>query len=291
MKTAQTFEWTFDALGTSWWIVTNDELVQSHKDELLEYVADFESAYSRFKPDSYIGKLNTSKVLLNPTPELRRMFEYALNMYTQTDGVFNISIGAALEKAGYGQKAQSDSRVSDNLLGDILLEPYAIRIAPWVRVDFGGFGKGWLVDALTSKITDLGYESVLVNGGGDVLAHGQVQELLIEHPLDVSLTIGSVQLKNESVSSSSNRKRVWRIASGEVASHIQPATKHTSDAVLSMHVRAKSALLADTLATVFLLVDHQTRITFAHKFSVDFMEVREDGTYWQTPKFGFQANV
>ena len=124
---------------------------------------------------------------------------------------------------------------------------------------------------------------VIVNGGGDIYVKGPAQTLLIEHPLEPGQAIGTVQVQGASLCSSSRQKRVWKDASGQQQSHIPG----NSD-LLSVHVKTDTALLADTLGTVFLLINHVQRQQMAAHFNAEFLEIRHDLSYWQTPGFGLQ---
>jgi len=270
-------EWSFKALGTQWWLESPQPL--ANQAEILAVVRQFEDDYSRFNPSSLLSQLNDKHELLSPPPEMQAMLQYGLDMYSQTGGVFNMSVGAQLEKTGYGRVAPAGARVSENLLQDVQLTSQKITLAPHVRLDFGGFGKGWLVDKLAAMVDG----PVIVNGGGDIYVKGPRQSLLIEHPLTAGQAIGSVAVGDESLCSSSRQKRVWRDAKGQEQSHIPGRSN-----LLSVHVRAESALVADTLGTVFLLVERPKRLELAAQFNAEILEITQDLDFWQTPGFGLE---
>ncbi len=287
-----THQLSFEALGTRWWIETSRPLSSRHRQTIKKLVADFEAAYSRFRDDSIIGRLNHDKTIANSSAEFRSMLEYARSMYHKTEGIFNVTVGAQLEAQGYGlqrpQHAQAQ-HLSNNIDADITWNTHRVTIAPSVILDFGGFGKGWLIDSIARALQQLGYDDGLVNGGGDILAFGQPKTIVIEHPHQATLAVGEVTLHNEALCSSSVHKRTWTAQDGTQATHIQPTTNHAKDELASVHVRAKTALYADTLATVFLLVQHKKRLQFADQFGVQFLEILPNLTYWQQPGFGFSA--
>lgn len=281
--------YSFDALGTRWWIDTGGPLPADQQQHLYRMVVAFENNYSRFCNDSLIGRLNDTHVVVSDSAELRAMLTFGLEMFIATDGVFNITVGAQLERAGYGRKPTKRSRVSQAPAKDIWWDESRVYTADHVRLDFGGFGKAWLIDLLVVELDVMGYKQFTVNGGGDIFIRGEQEPIIIEHPEQPNLAIGEVMLADGSICSSSRQKRTWRATDGSAATHIQAVRASGAGMeVASMHVRASTALLADTFATVFLLVPHAKRIELAQHFDLSFMEVRHDGTFWQQPAFGFR---
>lgn len=279
---------TLDALGTRWWI-TVPKMKEDAASKLREVITIFEDDYSRFKSDSFIGKLNAKKHLDMPPEELVNMLTYALDVYIQTNGVFNISIGSELEKSGYGIEIDKNSKISKDLTQDINVEKDKITISNYVRLDLGGFGKGWLIEKLSVFLQNEGYDNFFINGGGDITTRGDAQEILIENPSDSAEYIGTVNLENNSLASSSNLKRRWE-ASGKTHSHIKHPKGKVNEDVLSVHVLAPSILFADTFATIFLLVNREDRLTYSARYGFEFMEVLSDNTTFRTPGFPFEPN-
>ena len=262
----------FDALGTRWWIdlpSENDKL----KEKILDKVNDFQAKYSRFNEKSELYKLNKNKVYENPSSEFLDLINYGLEMYKKTDGLFNISVGAKLESEGYGKVTTKGAVISKNLINDVIISSQKIEISDKTTLDFGGFGKGWLIDDLGKIINNHGINSFLINGGGDILVGEESQEIIIEHPLKPGYSIKSIILKNQSLASSSALKRTWKNYAQETKSHIINPFGEVKSDILSMHVIANTALLADTLATVFLFADEASQQKLSKKFNLRFFGV------------------
>lgn len=281
----------FSALGTEWHILTPYALKETHKKQLLALVYDFQSKYSRFNPDSLLSKLNMNKKLHHPPIEMLAMFRFALDMYDCSDGLFNISVGAKLEQAGYGKISDLSARVSSDLRNDIILSPERIEIAPHVRLDFGGFGKGWLVDQLHDFLMQQGYPDHVVNGGGDIRVGRRSEIIYVENPLSAGESIGSVQLQNEGFAASSAFKRQWRTKTGEVKQHIMnPLGALERDSMpLQMCTRATNCAAADVAATVLLLLGEHQRHKYAECMQVRFMELLPGSIILHADTFKLEA--
>ena len=278
---------SFEALGTVWFIICpKGRLSESLKKQILDMVLSFQADYSRFDPASILSRLNDNKRLNNPPKEMLNMLEFGLEMYAKSGGIFNMSVGSKLEQDGYGKTSDDNARISKNLPDDITISEKVITLASHVRLDFGGFGKGWLVDKLHDFLNSLGVKQHIINGGGDIRVGAAAEEIFIEHPVDNSLTIGRLRLKNEAFAASSNLKRQWKSKSGQTKAHIINPNSSPIVMPLLICARAKNCLLADTTATILFLLPPDQRSDFAKMQNVAYLEVDDDLQFEQTPDFG-----
>ena len=278
---------TLDALGTYWWITSPEPLPENR---IRSEILDFQKEYSRFDPKSNLGQLNDTKCFVGPSDEFLALLTYGVRMFIETRGLFNMSVGARLEQDGYGKNCDPHARISQNLESDIEIHPGLIRIAPHVRLDFGGFGKGWLIDKIGALLKESGINTFIINGGGDILVGDTIEPIFVEHPFHADEQIGTVKVQNSSLASSSKQKRTWITEDGRIRTHIISPNNNASDSPLSVHVHAKSALYADTFGTVFLLTNHLGRRKLAKDFGLEYMEINQNLQSWQTAGFGFLAN-
>lgn len=242
----------FNALGTAWWL---EDLAGASllplKHEIIQEVESFEARYSRFRPDSLISTLNTTHLLKRPPKEMLAMLRFASEMYEVSEGAFNITVGGELVNRGYGKGSAGQIR---SPLTALSISDEQIRISDDTSIDFGGFGKGWLIDALGALLERRGVSQYLINGGGDILVNSeQPITIPLEHPMKPGFAIGEIRLNQGAVAGSSAQLRRWE-HNGETQHHIiDPSRKSPSDKAAGTFVRAGTALLADTLATVVLI--------------------------------------
>jgi thiamine biosynthesis lipoprotein len=248
--------YAFDALGTHWFLETLDSSIftKAFCESIDHTVNQFVKDYSRFDTKSLIGKLNTSGTVRRPSRELRAMLTFARKMFDASEGVFNISIGGALHERGYGSQQQA-ARIWKNPWPAISIDAEHVTIPSDMTIDFGGFGKGWLIDKLAAHFNTNGVTEFIINGGGDLYVHAlNPVEIGLEHPYDPTKTIGSTRVTVGGIGVSSNIKRTWQ-KDGHQHAHILSPQQDQSikSPVISSYVRAKSALIADTMATILLL--------------------------------------
>lgn len=251
----------FEALGTHWWIEPLGTVLSPQDTSYLQCMANtFERKYTRFSDTSQLGLLNADKQLKRPSAEFRQMIDFARRMHYASDGVFNISVGGRLAALGYGR--QTSGNVMHRLWNEVVITPEKITIPASVSLDFGGFGKGWLLDTLGAHLQRLGHPCYIINGGGDILVSANKQvELALEHPYDTSLCIGTARIQNGALAASSTVKRSWKNAKGLQHHIINPKTGRPtkSAAPIASYVIAPTALIADTCATIILADESLTK--------------------------------
>lgn len=243
---------------------------------LKQEITLFDDTYSRFKEDSLVGQLNSSGVLPYPPHELVDMLAFAQKMYDATDGAFDISVAGTLQKLGYGQAIKTRT-VYPNFWKEVICTDKEICIPKESAIDFGGFGKGWLLDRLAVIIEQHGHQYYLINGGGDIVVSSPTPiELGLEHPYDTSKMIGSTWTRKGSLAVSSVVKRRW-VKDGETYHHIiDPKTAKPADnGVITAYVKGKTGLLTDTLATIMLLRP-ELKIRLEQQFAVKAIIISEN---------------
>jgi len=254
-----------EKLGTIWWFEFFDlpeQKVNLLETRILEAMTEFEDNYSRFKEDSVLSQLNNDKCLDNPSGEFLEMLHIAKQAHKETGGVFNIAVGDYLEKSGYDAGYSFRSSDPENIfpLDKVLqVSPKQIKLLENVKVDFGGFGKGYLIDKLTNickEEFDLQY--FLINGGGDMFAtsdHEEPIEIGLQDPQTKQI-MGKYKLHNQAFAASSPILRQWTDQEGVVRDHLvsQEVTEKTNS-----YVVAPTATQADIWATT-LAINNRTEV-------------------------------
>jgi thiamine biosynthesis lipoprotein len=204
------------------------------------------------------------------------MLTFARDISLATDNVFNISVASSLGQLGYGTAAPS-SRVDDKLWDHVTFDEHLITLPPDVEIDLGGFGKGWIIDSLGELLHSLGHSQFIINGGGDILVSSDEPiELALEHPLDPTKQIGSTRITHGALAVSSTKKRVWKQGDAQYHHIIDPQTGLPSTSpIATTYVRADTALIADTLATV-LLIDPSQNEKLTQAYNLKTILINED---------------
>ena len=246
-----------EALGTVWHLEIF-EMVPDTKSlhvDIVAWLEEFESKYSRFRSDSWLSILNQTEVFHNPDPQFVDLLQLSLQFYEKTNGVFNVAIGEKLVHAGYDATYSFTSGKQEVVVPEL---PNVLTVTDQKitlldgQLDVGGIGKGYAIDALGKYLQiKHGLSYFLINGGGDMYAtsdNGQPIKIELAHPHDNTLSIGNLELHNSGFASSSPNLRAWPDSKTETTqNHLLTKNHNTS------YVAAPSATEADVWATTLCI--------------------------------------
>lgn len=254
-----------EKLGTVWFFEFFETTTQGTQEitGLLVNVMDrFERDYSRFLPDSIIGRLNAGGTISGPSLEFLDLLSIARHACDDTKGVFNIAVANHLEQSGYDAQYsfQSQDVVSAvPQLSDVLIQTdNTVSLTGGNKIDFGGFAKGYLIDLLADILQrQCGITYFLINGGGDMYVTSNQDvpiDVVLQHPVDRSKTVGTIRLMNQGFAASSPHVRTWIDQNGTRHNHL--VSSHVKTETVSSFVVTENACQADIYATV-ASVHHQ----------------------------------
>jgi thiamine biosynthesis lipoprotein len=269
---------TFQALGTKWWVEVFDDIAAEALkvafDSLEHFTYAYEEKYSRFIADSLVSKLNRERVLEKPDEEFRALLMYGKHLYLRTNTHFNFLTGHIQEARGYDASYsftphEPEVLTPGNPITDLLTSPEKIELLHG-SVDFGGFGKGYLIDELVKILKEqFSLQYFLINGGGDIYAtskHDAPIQIFLEHPTKPSHFIHATTLKDQGFAASSPFKRTWH-NNNKTYTHI---ISNSEALRVASFVKAESARDADAFATTALLLQEPelTKLANSESFGV-----------------------
>jgi thiamine biosynthesis lipoprotein len=214
----ENYQSSFRAIGSDIVLtVVSDDPAQAKVvfDELRAYIEDFEQRFSRFRPSSELSRINaTAGQRTEASREFVALLKTAVSLSEATDGLFNPFILPKLQEAGYkgswptsheqGEAPQYQERKVATV-DMVLCGADWVRIPAATALDFGGIGKGYLLDRLAALVPNElpGYWFSL---GGDILMAGrdatdEAWEVGVAHALIEDKQVGSF-----------NNERGWSLA-------------------------------------------------------------------------------
>ncbi len=240
--------------------------------------AVYERALSRFDAGSDLSALNRARNGWTPVPALLfGALAAAAALSEETGGLYNPGVLPALEAAGYDRsferlaRPRPDDRAEPNPAAPppganrpAAQPPYeldrgrqAVRLAPGVRLDLGGIGKGLAVDAAAAEFGDL--PGFLIDAGGDIRVGGESPDggpwgIAVQDPRDLDRDLAVLALQAGAVATSSVGRRRW-LQDGEVRHHlIDPHTgRSVASDVLAATVIAPRCANAEVFAKAVVI--------------------------------------
>jgi len=234
--------------------------------QIASLFAETERRFSRFLDDSELGRLNRATETVTASRELIALLCRARRHVTDTDGLFDPTIGAALCAAGYDRsfssgaldRGPSTTPAVRARFADLVIDEQArcVRRPSHVQLDLGGFLKGHTVD----RAAALAPATAMIDAGGDAVLRGAGPDgagwiVEVEDPGDATRVLATLRVRDRAVATSAPNRRRWR-AGRDTAHHlIDPRTglPSTSD-LAQVTAVAPTAEHADVLAKVAFLL-------------------------------------
>ncbi len=271
-------------------LYTRGQKEQAEKcmEQVFLILKNFESAFSRFKKNNELWKLNHSNQT-TVSQELFNILSAAQYFYTLSDGLFDPSILSFLEKEGYssgvyrpplsGTRKKSFSKLS--------LEHSTLKVKKPLdlMLDLGGIGKGYVVDKVASYLA-LHFDNFLIDAGGDIYVHGVNTKddypywvVEVEHLDAENDPVALLLLKDMAVATSGRNRRHW-VQNNQNKHHIiDPRTmKSASTDFLSVTVIAGSTTSADIFAKMLFIAGEEQAYLLAEKFQVPAIFIKNEGS-------------
>lgn len=199
------------------------------------------------------------------SPELAALLRDAAALSAQSGGAFNPAIGGLIALWGFQNDeftpqrpgtAQLAALVRANpSLGDLVIGDGEVHSRnPAVRLDLGGYAKGYALDRAAALLRRQGVKGALINIGGNILAigsrNGQPWRVGIQHPRKPS-AIATLELGDgEAIGTSGDYQRFFELDGKRYCHVIDPKTGYPVEGVQAVTVIVAPGKLAGTLSDV-----------------------------------------
>lgn len=247
---------------------------QAVLDEALERCRFFEAAFSRTKEGSDVHRINAAAgARVEVAPETADVIGKALEYCEQSDGLFDITIGAVTQLWDFKEGV----RPSDEALAEavrhidwrgVTVEGTAVQLAdPQAALDLGGIAKGYIADDLVGLLRERGVESACINLGGNVAVLGAKPDgtpwnVGVQDPNGAAQdVIAAVACENASVVTSGLYERQFT-EDGVLYYHIlDPRTGYPVETdLVSTSLKTASSTDGDAMATMLFLMGHDAAL-------------------------------
>jgi FAD:protein FMN transferase len=212
-----------------------------------------ERVCSRYDPHAEVMRL--LEHVGRPVPVSSLLLEataFALDLAEQTDGAFDPTLGAALERLGHdthyvtGERVTSPAEALTASFRDVELDRSSgtIRLARPVVIDLNAVVKGLAIDLAARELEQ--YAGACVEAGGDIYARGtnpdgETWHIGIQDPRDEAQLVRTLRIQDAAVCTSGDYERGAHVLDGR--------TGRAPGDLASVTVVAPTAMAADGLST------------------------------------------
>lgn len=249
--------------------------------------------------DSEIAKLNVSGTA-ELSVDAGYLVERALELYTETDGAFDIAIYPVMEAWGF--PSQNYQVPSEDALQERLALVDASKVSydadsrkvsfgeAGMEIDLGGIAKGYTSARIMDIFRSYGITSGLVNLGGNVQVLGTKTDgskwrVAVQSPDDERDYLGVLSVSDKAVITSGGYERYFE-QDGITYHHIiDPKTGYPAENGLkSVTIVSADGTLADGLSTSLFIMGEEKAAEFwrMHSDEFDAILLTDDGTIYVT---------
>ena len=236
-------------------------------------------ACTRFDPRSELSRLTAQVGVAVPVSDvLYEAVGFAIMVAEASDGAFDPTVGARMEDRGFNREFRSDrvvrtgiSRIEAASFRDIHLEPvqHTITLDRQLLLDLGAVAKGLAIDLAARELSR--FANFAIDAGGDLYLgghndHGQSWSVGIRHPRDPAAVLATIALTDMAICTSGDYER-----HGTNGEHhlIDPRSGESSARLASATVLARSAMVADALATAAFVLGPVQGLAFLEQQGVE----------------------
>src|SRR5215813_9641369 len=214
---------------------------------------------SYHEPDSDVSRLNRANrgaaVVIHEWTA--SVLKASIDLQHRSKGLFNIAVGAALERLGLLPSSQCPSPHTGavgHCAVELLPRNRARLLVPGNTIDLGGIAKGFAVDQAAAVLRVSGVVGGVVNAGGDLFAFGPDDHVVaIRDPRNPARPMARTKLREAALASTALR---FDPATSDRPTHcsiIDPRFGKPVTAICGASVRAPSCMMADALTKAIMI--------------------------------------
>lgn len=263
-------------------------------DALLDGV---NASMSTYRDDSELSRINASEATewMSISASLGKVLSAANNVYRQSSGAFDVTVGPLVNLWGFGPANagdEPDAAAQSNAAARVGMHKLQVegdrlrKARPDLYIDLSALAKGFGVDELVRYMNETGCTDFMVDIGGEIRTagtnnKGRAWRVGIESPQPEQL--GGVhrvlQVQGMAVATSGDYRN-YRIVDGRRVGHVlDPRTGTPADNhVVSATVVHASAMWADAYATALMVLGWQAGQQFAEEYRLPVFLIRRNST-------------
>jgi thiamine biosynthesis lipoprotein len=265
--------------------------VGDHDPVQLQNAIEAELEDDEQEMSTYLRESDISQFNMNRTAEWQSVdqgfcekVKQSLELSEQSGGAFDITVAPLVNLWGFGPAGMIDEPPSDEAISDILAvtgfenlhancqQPAVKKDVADLMIDMSAIGKGYAADRVAALLTSLGFDSYLVEVGGElkirgINASGEPWAIGIEAPLPGARKPHTIVRLTDTAMATSGDYRNFFEADGQLYSHtIDTRTgRPVSHTLASVTVVDKNGWRADALATALLVMGPEEGMAFAER--------------------------
>ena len=269
------------------------------KSDIEAILDDINSQMSTYITDSQISRFNQYQQndWFNVSQDLASVSQKALEVFTQTEGLFDPTIGPLVNLWSFGSqnvplKVPSPAQLKQvkRFIGadqlQVQADPPALKkISAHLRLDLSAIAKGFAVDKIAHKLIELGHEDFLIDIGGELRSKGknldsEPWQIGIEKPDSASpqSVYKLIAISDKSIATSGSYRNYFEQDGVRYSHIINPHTGYPIEhKLVSVSVISDDCITADVYATALMVLGPNKGYDFALQYGLAVYMIEKKG--------------
>lgn len=310
--TRRAFHLRGHAQGTTYTITyyaTDSSVTQA---DVARQLTEVDQSLSLYQPNSLINKFNESRRGVVADQHLKFVVDKALQVYQDTNGVFDATVAPLVQAWGFGPTAPPETAPTPAHLHTLLASVGSdklhwhgdslVKDVPTVHLDLNGIAQGYTVDMLAALLERRRIRDYLVELGGEIRVRGfkwpggERQRIGIERPDTSAFAAPAIQhviyVPTGGITTSGNYHKFRQVGPMRVAHLINPKSGYPfHNELISVTVVAFDAITADAYDNALMGMGLKQALAFLRQrpaLQAYFIYQRPNGTTAEATTAGFQ---
>jgi thiamine biosynthesis lipoprotein len=237
----------------------------------LNRMEDLEALLSRFQSGSQLSQLNHNGVLTKPNQHLVTLVKASQKIGELSKGAFDITVKPVFDALQAGRLPTDEERLAVGYQHIGVDEAQIEFLKPGMGLTLDGIAKGYIVDRGVEVLREHGFENILVEAGGDLVAKGHRAggdswRLGVANPPpeNASGYLTTFSATDLAVATSGDYLQYFQ---ADKSTHhiIDPLTQTSTGELASVTVLAPIAMLADALSTTLMVLGLDAGLQLANQ--------------------------
>lgn len=261
-----------------------------------QVLAQFQHLHNQlhaWKPESELSQLNQSFAAGNSpvkvTPELSKMLIQASELSRQSGGLFNPALGHLIQAWGFQRDEFTPVKMGDAdvqkwvkarpAMSDLVIKNQMVHSKnPAVKLDLGGYAKGYALDQASKILRAQGIENALVNIGGNIIALGKHGDkpwrVGIQHPRLAKPMATLELLDGWAVGTSGDYQRYFELNGRRYCHILDPRTGYPTQGTQAVTVLIppgeNAGVMSDVASKPIFISEENAKAQAAKKMGVSY---------------------
>ena len=270
-------------------------------DAAFNKIKELDNLLSDYNPDSEISEINNmaGEKSVKVDPQVVQVLEMAKDVASETDGIFDPTIGAltiGVYQFGREQGDVINIREADKAKSlvnyrDLLINgDHVLLKKKGMMIDLGGIGKGFAVEEAVGVLKNRGVNSGIVSLSGDIKVFGESVDIYIQSPYGEG-TVAKFKTGNGglAISTSGSYQRFVDLDGKRYHHLVAPETGRPESDFLSLTVVTDgNSAIADAYATALFIMGKDKSIDFISRHNnIGVFIVFSNGEIYYNDTFSF----